>query len=133
MDGGGVVVGVVLGNKKISPHFGDFLYFFLDVLDGDFLYSLYSAIIHAYPNNADNAVMIPLISPSENIANSIIANTNTTVYPRFFAKTDKIFSIVFICVPFVVLIYYITFLFVITAEKNAAIAAFFWMFFYKIT
>ena len=118
-----MVVGVVLGNKKISPHFGDFLYFFLDALDGDFLYSLYSAIIHAYPNNADNAVMIPLISPSENIANSIIANTNTTVYPRFFAKTDKIFSIVFIFVPFVVLIYYTTFLPVITAEKNAAFAA----------
>ena len=58
--------------------------------------------MHAYAINADIAVIAPLINPSEKIANNIIANTNTMVYPKFFTNVDKIFSSVFIIFPFVV-------------------------------
>ena len=57
--------------------------------------------MHAYAINADSAVITPLIKPSENIANNIIAKTRTIVYPKFFTNVDKIFSSVCIVIPFV--------------------------------
>ena len=58
-----------------------FAFFFAGVafLPGIFLYSEYSAIIHAYANNAETAVINPGINPSEKIPKNIIATTKMIV------------------------------------------------------
>lgn len=88
-------------SKKKIRHMADLFYFFVfffagcDFFVGIFLYSPYSAIMHAHANSAETAVISPGINPSEKYPKNIIAIARIIVYPTFFFNTVNNLSNIF--------------------------------------